>query len=208
MSFAGPSRYPRPVTRLCLALVLLAACDDTGLDPADEAPAVPSGTRCDPVADWPDAAAELALLAEINTLRAEGGRCGDLDFLPSAPLRLAPALRCATRLHSQDMHARQFLGQVDPDGLSTHARLAAVEYQAATFGENDGFSAFDPDRTRRIEAAAADIAASWADNPGTCWKLRARELEEIGIGAYAGIFAPKDAPPVQGYFWSAIFTAP
>lgn len=208
MSFATPPRYPRPVTRLCLALVLLAACDDASSDPTDPAPTVPNSERCDPVADWQDAPAELALLAEINDLRAQGGRCGDLNFLPSAPLRLAPALRCAARLHSQDMHVRQFLGQVDPDGVSTGARLDAVEYDAATFGENNGFSTFDPDRTRRIAAAAADIAASWADNPGTCWKLRAGELEEIGIGAFPGIYDPSRADPVQGYFWAAIVAAP
>ena len=59
-----------------------------------------------------------------------------------------------------------------------------------------------------MQAAAADIAASWADNPGTCWKLRARELEEIGIGAFVGVYVPKDVDNAQGYFWTAIFAAP
>lgn len=197
------------MTRPCLALLLLAACDDTPADPADEAPAVPVSERCDPVADWPDARAEDALLVEINALRAQGGRCGDLNYLPAPPLRSAPALRCAARLHSQDMHIRQYLGQVDPDGLGTGPRLDAVEYRASTFGENNGFSALDPSPTvDRMRAAAADIAASWADNPGTCWKLRARELEEIGVGAFVGVYVPKDLDNAQGYFWTAIFAAP
>ena len=198
---------PRP----CLALLLLLpACDPASDMPADEPPAVPSSERCDPVATWEAAPAELALLAEINALRAQGGRCGELTYLPAAPLRFAPALRCAARLHSQDMQTRQFVGQVDPDGLGTRARLDAVEHPASTFGENDGFSVLDdaePDL--RDLAAAADIAASWADNPGSCWKLRAREFEEIGIGAFAGDFMPTKAlAPVDGYYWSAIFTAP
>ncbi len=202
-------RYPRAVTRPRLALLLLAACDETPVEPVDETPTVPSSELCAPVADWPDSRAETALLAEINALRAQGGRCGDLNYLPAPALRFAPALRCAARLHSQDMDTRQYLGQVDPDGLGTGARLDAVLYSASTFGENNGFSALDPrDDIDRVQAAAADIAASWADNPGTCWKLRAGELTEIGIGAFVGVFAPKDAAPAQGYYWTAIFTAP
>jgi uncharacterized protein YkwD len=196
------------VTRPCLALLLLAACDDAPADP-DPAPEVPAGTRCEPVADWPHARAEALLLAEINDLRAQGGRCGALNYLPAAPLRADPALRCAARLHSQDMHLRQYLGQVDPDGLGTRARLDAVEHRASTFAENVGFAAIDPDADiDRMATAAADIAASWADNPLSCWKLRAGELEAIGIGAYIGGFTPDEEEPLPGYYWTAIFTAP
>ncbi len=195
-------RRPRP-----LLLLLLAACDPAPA-PAVEEPEVPTGARCEPVADAPLVAAEQALLAEINALRAGGGRCGTLAFLPAAPLRFAPALRCAARLHSEDMVAREFLGVLDPDGLGTGARLLAVDYEASTFGENVGFSRVDADDPDLAEVAAADIAAAWADNPTTCWKLRARELEQLGIGATLGSYTQKGAEPTPGVIWTATFAAP
>lgn len=190
-----------------LALLLLTGCDPAAQDPADEPPAVPDIAVCDPVADSKLGPGEDALLAEVNSLRAAGGRCGGLAFLPAPPLRADPALRCAARLHAADMQARAYVGQIDPDKVGTGPRLAAVDYVASTFAENDGFTvtAADPD----LERAAADIVATWADNPMTCWKLHARELQDLGVGAAPGMFTPKDAEePVSGLYWTAIFAAP
>lgn len=201
------ARYSRPVPRpRLLALMLLVGCDPAPVEPAAE-PLVPDTARCEPVADWDFTAAEDALRAEIDAVRAEGGRCGALTFLPAPRLRPDPALRCAARLHSADMQARMYTGQVDPDGVGTGPRLAAVGYTASSFGENVGFTVTtdaDPDWTQ----AAADMVAAWADNPTTCWKLHARELQDVGIGAAAGSFTPKELDPVTGLYWTATFAAP
>ena len=192
--------------RLRLLALLLAGCDPAPAEP-DEVPVVPDLELCDPIADSELGPAEDALLARINAMRAAGGRCGALAFLPAPPLRSDPALRCAARLHSADMQARMYTGQVDPDGVGTGPRLTAVDYTASTFAENTGFtvtSEADPDFTR----AAADMLATWADNPTTCWKLHARELRDIGVGAAAGMFMPKEADPVSGLYWTATFAAP
>jgi uncharacterized protein YkwD len=199
------------VLRPRLALLLLVGCDAAPVDPAEPTADVPAIPVCEPVADGTDIGpAESALLAEINLLRAQGGRCGPLNFLPAAPLRFVPALRCAARLHSADMVARQYLGQVDPDNLGTGPRLDAVGYAASTYGENVGFTVAGQTDADWDELAAADAVAIWADNPGTCWKLRARELEEIGIGAAFGEYVSKDKviDPTTGVYWTAIFAAP
>ena len=201
----------RPCPSLCAALALATAalaCEEVQPEPEVTVPVVPDSPRCEPVRTGTLAAAEAALLAEINRLRAKGGRCGALTFLPTAPLHFDPALRCAARLHTVDMITRMYLGAVDPDGRGTGPRLTEVEYTASSFAEADGFAladGLDPDFE---PAAAADIAATWADNPSTCWQLRARELTAIGIGAVAGDYAFKDIDPASGVYFSAIFAAP
>ena len=187
---------------------LALACDEASTEPEPEPLVVPDSPRCEPVADGPLTSAETSLLAEINRLRAEGGRCGALTFLPAAPLHFEPALRCAARLHAVDMATRMYLGAIDPDGRGTGARLAEVEYTASAFAQAVGFARATADDPEFEPAAAADIAATWADNPSTCWQLRARELTAIGVGAVPGDHAFKDMEPASGVYFTAIFAAP
>ena len=192
---------PHPLAPLLLAL----ACDTGSVAPEPDAPVVAELAVCDSVADW-DTLVEDALLAQINALRREGGRCGDLAFEPAPGLGSDPTLRCAARLHSLDMVTRVYLAQVDPDGVSTGPRLDALDFAASTFGENVGFvqAAADQDP----EQVARAVLLSWQDNPSTCWKLRARELEVVGIGATPGGFDPKALEPALGFYFTATFAAP
>ncbi len=196
----------RPVL-LLLALAVCPACETPEPEPESEPPIVPDGAHCEPVRESPQTLAEDTLLAEINALRARGGRCGPLRFLPAPALAFDPALRCAARLHTADMLARDFFGSVDPDGIGPGPRLAAAQYPASSFAENVGFArttAEDPDQP----AAAADITTTWADNPSTCWKLYAREFTAIGIGAAPVDYAFKDMDPAPGLVFTATFAAP
>lgn len=199
--YAAPVLRPHPLAPLLLAL----ACDPGPVESGPDAPVVAELPVCDPVADW-DTLVEDALLAQINALRREGGRCGDLAFVPAPGLGTDPTLRCAARLHSLDMVTRAYLAQVDPDGVGTGLRLDALGYTASTFGENVGFVQAGPDLDPELVARA--ILLSWQDNPGTCWKLRARELSAVGIGATPGSFDPKDLEPVDGFYFTATFAAP
>ncbi len=187
---------------------LALACDDPMIEPEPEPLVVPDSPRCEPVADGPLTLAETSLLAEINRLRAEGGRCGPLTFLPAGPLYFDPALRCAARLHALDMSTRVYLGAIDPDGRGTGARLTEVEYTASSFAQSVGFARGTADAPDFEPALAAEMAATWADNPSTCWQLRARELTAIGVGAQPGEHAFKDMDPASGVYFSAIFAAP
>lgn len=191
----------RPVLRRrsLVALALVLACDDPGAAPPEEEQVLPELELCDPVRAWDEdhAALEGAFQAALNDLRAEGGQCGQLVFPPAPPVYLDPALRCVARLHSQDMVAREYLGEVDPDGLGTAFRLGEVGYEAATFAENVGFGYEDP----------AAALALWADSSANCWKLFARELTDIGVGVVDGPFAPKDRPETDGLYWTVTFAA-
>jgi uncharacterized protein YkwD len=182
----------------CLAAAL--ACDAAAAPEPTEESILPETDVCDPVRDWDDADAALEhdLQAALNALRAEGGRCGALVFPPAPAVYMDPALRCQARLHSQDMVAREYLGEVDPDGLGTAARLAGVGYEPATFAENVGFGYAD----------AATALQLWADSPANCWKLYARELTELGVGVVAGAFTPKDEEaPIDGRYWTVTLAA-
>lgn len=203
----GPARYAARVLRphLLAPLLLALACDTGPADSAPDAPVVAELAVCDPVADW-DTLVEDALLAQLNALRREGGRCGDLSFGPAPGLGSDPTLRCAARLHSLDMVTRVYLAQVDPDGVATGPRLDALGFTASTFGENVGFVQAGPDLDPELVARA--LLLSWQDNPSTCWKLLADELEVVGIGATPGSFDPKDLDPVEGFTVTATFAAP
>ena len=202
--YAAPVTRPHPLALLMLAL----ACDPGPDESEQDLLVVPDLAICDPVADWDSLALEDALLAQINELRREGGRCGDLAFLPAPGLGMDPTLRCAARLHSQDMAARTFLAQVDPDGVGTGPRLGALGYTASTYAENVGFVQPDPDLDPDPERDARAVLLGWQDNPSTCWKLFARELRAVGIGATPGSFDPKDLEPVDGLYFTATFAAP
>lgn len=203
---------PHPLALLLLAL----ACDPGPAEPGPDAPVVAELAICDPVADWDSLAVEDALLAQINDLRREGGRCGDLAFVPAPGLGMDPALRCAARLHSQDMATRLYLAQVDPDGIGTGPRLDALGYVASTYAENVGFVEDEPAEDPAApespeqdpERAARAVLLSWEDNPSTCWKLYARELSAIGIGATPGSLERKDLDPADGLYFTATFAAP
>lgn len=203
---ARRARYAGRVTPRALFVLLAVACDPAPESAADE-PVVPALPLCEPVAEFATLAVEDALLAQINALRRDGGTCGALRFLPAPPLAITPELRCIARLHSKDMAVRGFLAQVDPDGLGTDNRLDAVGVAASTFAENVGF-VDDADLTDAEDEAADAIVRSWQDNPTTCWKLYARELTDLGVGAVRGSYDPKDTEAVVGVYWTATFTAP
>lgn len=194
--------------RSCLVLAAVLACDGAPVDQGASAPEVAELPACEPVADWPEAwaDAERAVLAGINALRAEGGRCGNLQFPPAPPLRMHPTLRCAARLHTDDMIARAYVTSVDPDGLGLGARLAALEYEPATFAEvvavitEDEVSADDD---------ARDVVVAWRDNLTSCWQLYARELTHVGVGGREATFTPKDPPePRRAAYWTLTLATP
>lgn len=194
--------------RLSSLGALLLACDPAA--PPEEEPAleVPDTEACEPASAWSESwsAAEREVLARINALRAEGGRCGDLRFAPAPPLSLHPTLRCAARLHTADMIARAYVSSVDPDGLGLGDRLAALGFSAATFAEVVAVVTED-----EVDPAddAADVITAWRDNPTSCWQLYARELTHAGIGGAEAPFMSKDADaPQQAAYWTLTLAAP
>ncbi|MGH1339901.1 MAG: CAP domain-containing protein, partial [Nannocystales bacterium] len=113
--------------------------DDTGEDPPPPSDEVPDNAYCNGVADWTPAWTELEneILAIVNQRRAEGANCGSAgSFGPAGPVTANPALRCAARVHSQDMVDRNFFDHTNPSGESPFQRMVEAGYQYSTAGEN------------------------------------------------------------------------
>ncbi len=99
--------------------------DDPGPGPVADAGAsnpdvgTPSVSYCDPAEDWPEAWEELELevLRLANIRRSDGASCGNQgNHAPTVPLELDGSLRCAARIHSQDMAERNYFSHTNPDG--------------------------------------------------------------------------------------------
>lgn len=211
ISGATPSRA---LAGLSLALGLGLAlgqglgCNLTGFDDAALGEGGENGQitpECDAVEPWDDEGARLEALTleRINEARRTGGRCGDVNYPPQSALRLSPALRCAARLHSRDMHDRLYVGPIDPDGDDIGARLAEVGYAYRVWAAAVGAGWTEAD-------AAVD---AWLQNPNHCWKLYAREIHEIGVGVDAQNLALDALPEadtdgeVYGAYWTLVVGA-
>lgn len=162
--------------------------------------------ECDGLADGAEEAArlELAALDRIDDERRRGGRCGDRTFPPQPPLRRDPRLTCAARRHAQDMSDRGYVGAVDPDGIHLGRRLEDADYRPSLWVAAVGAGWTDADHA----------VESWLQNPLHCYKLFARELEDIGVGVY---LPPEGAPepvdsdgdgPAYATFWTLFVAAP
>jgi len=168
--------------------------DDGGGDAgsADDG-GLPMNAYCDPVSDWDadDAAAEVRVLELVNQVRATGAVCGAESFGATEPLTMNGALRCAARVHSQDMANRGFFDHVNPEGESPGDRISRAGYSFFTAGENIAAGQTSPE----------EVVAGWLDSPGHCMNIMSPDFEEIGVGY---IFAPQSAFP---HYWTQTFGA-
>jgi uncharacterized protein YkwD len=172
-----------------LAAAVLAGCG--GGDEPAPGPGTPRGF-CAPTAGWPAAwaAFEDEVLARVNAARAAGATCGADAYPPAAPLRHDPALRCAARLHSKDMHDRDFFAHDSPDGTTPWARMEAAGYAWSRAGENIAWGYRTP----------AAVVAGWLASPGHCRNILAAGFRDLGVGYYEGASG--------GPWWTQDFGAP
>lgn len=154
---------------------------DPDPDPPPPTPdPVPLTAHCMPVAYWGAAATavEDQVLAQVNQYRASGAMCGS-EYMPPVPaLTMNPALRCAARLHSADMDARNFFDHTNPDNVKFSARITDAGYSWGWAGEN-------------IVAPGAAIGAAgmmnaWMNSPGHCLNIMSPYAKDIGVGATQG----------------------
>jgi uncharacterized protein YkwD len=177
-----------------LPIVVLAVL---GCDPAppsgEEWSAVPTIAYCNDARDWDPQWTELEeqTLALVNARRAEGADCRTAgNFAPSEPLAMDPALRCAARVHSADMDAREFFEHTNPSGESPFERMENAGYAFSTAGEN-------------IDGGATDAEAvmqQWMGSDGHCSNIMNPAFRDIGIGYHPG--------GEYGHLWTQTFAAP
>ncbi len=164
--------------------------DSTGAPPSDE---VPDNVYCQEVADWNPAWAtyEIEVLGLVNERRSQGANCDTKgNFGPTTPLTMDKALRCAARKHSLDMHVRNFLAHVNPDGEGADARITKAGYGSwSTWGENIAWGQVTP----------AAVVAWWIDSDAHCANIMKPSFQQLGVGYYPG------GP--YGTLWTQVFAA-
>jgi uncharacterized protein YkwD len=164
--------------------------DPTGMPPD---PDVPDNAYCAPVANVDPTWKQLEedVLALVNQNRAMGANCGSQgNFGPTGPLTMDPALRCAARKHSLDMHVRDFFDHTNPDGQAPWDRMDLAGYGAySTAGEN--IAAGSPD--------AAGTMNQWMNSDGHCSNIMNPDYDHIGVGYYPG--------GQYGHLWTQVFGA-
>ncbi len=176
------SRHPRHIRhpRHVLIVTILSAVGLAALVSCNSGRRqVPEGAYCDPVANWPSdlVAWESEILSLFNEARAAGADCGGAgQFAPTGPLEMDPALRCAARVHSKDMHDRGFFDHNNPDGLSPWDRFALAGWTGSGGGENiiAGYG------------SAQAAFAGWMSSDGHCANIMNPSFNRVGIGWFVG----------------------
>lgn len=165
-----------PVVAFALSLAFAATVSGCGGSDANDG--VPDNAYCNPVADWPSEFRvwENRMLELMNEARSEGATCGSTYYGPTHSLAMNPALRCAGRVHSKDMHDRQFFDHTNPDGEGPAERFTRAGYAGSGWGEN-------------IVAGYGTAEASfsgWMGSPGHCSNIMNPSFDEVGIGFFSG----------------------
>lgn len=168
--------------RLLLTALLVTGCSDDGGGTADEG--FPEddefNAHCQAQADWdPDwAQFEADVVVLVNEHRAAGATCGNQEFGPTGPMVAEAQLRCAARLHSQDMAVREFFSHDNPDGESPWDRVDLTEYTGNATGENIAAGHPDPQA----------VMDGWMSSPGHCSNIMNPDNTQLGVGYYEGNF--------------------
>jgi uncharacterized protein YkwD len=153
---------------------------------ADDGSALPA--YCDPTSSWEAALAgdEAEVLRLINEHRAAGADCGTAGTFEAADLLTMEArLQCAARLHSLDMWERDYFDHDSPEGEDPEDRLAAVEYDWTTWGENILRGAQNP----------LSAVNGWMASDPHCSNIMHPAFEELGVGRYGDRWTLKFARP-------------
>lgn len=139
---------------------------------------------CDRVATWPPEWENLENGAWnlVNELRMSGVSCSGEPVVPAPPLlSLVPALRCAARLHSEDMVVRDFFNHVNADGVNYPERIERAGHHATVYGES--IAQNDQDFGGQVP---------WGLFPGLgdaeCENLVDPRFDSVGIGYYEGVW--------------------
>ncbi len=183
-------------------------------------PDVPSTPACAEASGWPSvqASAEQQLLVLVNQYRASGATCGGVSKPAVGALTMEPHLRCAARLHSQDMGERDYFSHTtwnpsgtvctDNSGCTTGnscgkkgeettlrcgkgpgIRFDEAGVDTGTWGENIAAG----------NSTAAATMTQWMNSTGHCNNIMNGNFHTIGVG-----YASVSGSPYTSY-WTQAF---
>jgi uncharacterized protein YkwD len=162
--------------------------------PAVDDDTIPAIPYCEHVLSWPMESVEFEedVLVLVNEQRAAGGMCGSRAFGPSVELTMNGGLRCAARVHSADMAARQFFDHVNPDGETPYDRFGHVGFDYTLAGENIAAGQPTPE----------EVVAGWMASQGHCENILESGFTHIGVGLHV------EADDMYGRYWTQTFGTP
>lgn len=168
-------------------IAMLAVAVGCGGDDDTFDPSVPDTAYCQSAAGWTTTALEDEIASIVNRHRAAGATCGGQAMPPVPALSVAPALRCAARVHTADMNTRNFFDHTNPDGESPWDRMERAGYQWRAAGENIAGG----------NSTAEATMGQWMASTGHCRNIMNGDFTEIGVGHVA-----------EGALWTQVFGAP
>lgn len=155
---------------------------------------IPANPYCMDVITWPAELIEFEedVLDLVNEARAAGANCGGVTFRPVEELTMNGALRCAARVHSEDMATRGFFDHVNPDGADPGSRVQSAGFRFTLAGENIAAGHGSPE----------EVMQGWMASPGHCMNIMEPGFTHMGVGVYSG------GADTLGLFWTQTFGAP
>lgn len=133
-----------------------------------------------------------ALLALINSARAQTRQCGADTFAPAPALAWNALLAGVAEAHSRDMATRNFFSHHSPDGRTPGDRAELAGYAGSRIGENIAAGLDVPRK----------VLDGWLASPGHCANLMNPQFSELGA---AYVVDPRSN---AGIYWTTMFGAP
>ncbi|MDZ7923032.1 MAG: Ig-like domain-containing protein [Marinagarivorans sp.] len=115
--------------------------------------------------------ADIALLAEINRQRLQGGQCDGEIIAPSAALEWQCDLAFIASEHAEDLMAMDDVGAMGSDGLSPVGRVTQAGLVWRGVAENE---------QRLMNIQASDIVSQTMQSPSQCQTLLDARLSHVG----------------------------
>jgi uncharacterized protein YkwD len=110
------------------------------------------------------------MMNSINQIRKNGCRCGSDEMPPVPSLTWNSYLQAAALRHAMDMHERNYLNHISPEGASPAQRAMEAGYVGHDVGENIG----------RGYWTVIDIIKGWQDSEVHCKAIMSDLYSEMG----------------------------
>ncbi|WNG29283.1 CAP domain-containing protein [Cystobacter fuscus] len=148
---------------------------------------------CNGVLTWNTSwtAFEDEVLKLVNQKRAAGATCGGVAKPAVPAVTFDERLRCASRVHSQDMGTNNFMGHDGSNGSTPWQRMTNAGYVWRAASENVAAGYATP----------AAVVDGWMKSTGHCNNIMGSNVKNLGVGYF---YAPSST---YKHYWTQDFGA-
>ena len=158
--------------------IFLCSCEHQELfEPVAEKQALhPAGGSLSDGSDDTLSAFEVAVLQQVNAIRAKGCKCGDKQLPAVKALSWNTKLEMAAAAHADDMRTHNYFSHTSRDGRSlrdrvTQAGYTLLGYRSLVVGENIARGQYTPEQ----------VLADWLESPSHCESLMNETFTEVAV---------------------------